>query len=103
MTLIQEIAVGSLKGQVAIITGGTRGIGRATAERFAAEGANVALCARSQDALDQAAKEIEAAHGTKAMGISADILDASAMADFVKRVGERFGRIDILVNNAGGS
>ncbi len=95
--------MGSLSGQVAIITGGTRGIGRATAERFAAEGANVALCARSQEALDQTAKEIEAAHGTKAMGLAADILDASAMADFVKRVGERFGRIDILVNNAGGS
>ncbi len=95
--------MGSLTGQVAIITGGTRGIGRATAELFAAEGANVALCARSQEALDEAARQIEKAHGTKAMGIAADILDAAAMADFVKRVAGRFGRIDILVNNAGGS
>ncbi|HYH41452.1 MAG TPA: SDR family oxidoreductase [Burkholderiales bacterium] len=95
--------MGSLKGQVAIITGGTRGIGRATAELFAAEGANVALCARNQEALDQTARELEQAHAVKAIGIAADILDATAMADLVKRVGERFGRIDILVNNAGGS
>ena len=93
----------SLNGQVAIITGGTRGIGRATAELFAAEGASVALCARSQEALDQTSRELEAAHGVKTFGITADILDPTAMADFVKRVGERFGRIDILVNNAGGS
>lgn len=95
--------MGTLQGQVAIITGGTRGIGRATAELFAAEGANVALCARDQAALDAAAAEIAKAHGTEAMGLSADILDAEAMKAFVAKVGERFGRIDILVNNAGGS
>jgi 3-oxoacyl-[acyl-carrier protein] reductase len=95
--------LGSLEGQVAIITGGTRGIGRATAELFAAEGATVALCARDQHALDETARELERAHGRKAIGIAADILDPSAMAEFVHKVGERFGRIDILVNNAGGS
>ena len=95
--------MGSLKGQVAIITGGTRGIGRATAELFASEGASVALCARSQEALDETSRELERTHGVKAVGIAADILDPMAMADFVTRVGERFGRVDILVNNAGGS
>ena len=95
--------MGSLKGQVAIITGGTRGIGRATAELFAAEGGTVALCARDQKALDETANALAKAHGTQAIGMAADILDASAMNNFVQRVGERFGRIDILVNNAGGS
>ena len=95
--------MGSLTGQVAIITGGTRGIGRATAELFAAEGARLALCARDQTALDEAARHLADTHGVDALGIAADILDADAMQAFVQRVGERFGRIDILVNNAGGS
>ena len=95
--------MGTLTGQVAIITGGTRGIGRATAERFAAEGAALALCARDQAALDETVRQIAAAHGSRALGIAADILDAAAMNAFVERVGEHFGRIDILVNNAGGS
>ena len=95
--------MGSLDGQVAIITGGTRGIGRATAELFAASGAKLALCARDQNALDETAAQIAAKHGTEVVGIAADILDAAAMKAFVDRVGNDFGRIDILVNNAGGS
>jgi 3-oxoacyl-[acyl-carrier protein] reductase len=93
----------TLEGQVAIITGGTRGIGRATAEFFAAHGAALALCARSQDALDEAAGQIEKAHDVKVFGRPADILDAGAMKQFVNDVAARFGRVDILVNNAGGS
>ncbi len=93
----------ALDGQVAIITGGTRGIGRATAELFAASGAKLALCARDPKALDEAAAQISAAHGTEVLGIAADILDARAMHEFVERAGNRFGHIDILVNNAGGS
>jgi len=95
--------MGTLDGQVAIITGGTRGIGRATAEMFAAHGATIALCARSQEALDEAAKQIGGAHGVKVFARSADILDPAAMADFVHQVTDRYGRVDILVNNAGGS
>jgi 3-oxoacyl-[acyl-carrier protein] reductase len=95
--------MGTLDGQVAIITGGTRGIGRATAEMFAAHGAILALCSRSQEALDETAKQIGGRHGVKVFGRSADILDAAAMADFVKQVTDRYGRVDILVNNAGGS
>src|SRR5688572_29296537 len=86
-------AMGTLDGQVAIITGGTRGIGRATAELFAAHGATLALCSRIQEALDVAAKQIGAAHGTKILARSADILDPAAMADFVQQVGTRFGRV----------
>jgi 3-oxoacyl-[acyl-carrier protein] reductase len=95
--------VGSLSGQVAIITGGTRGIGRATAERFAAEGATLALCARDQSALDDTVRELTRKHRVEGLGIAADILDGDAMRALVQRVGEHFGRIDILVNNAGGS
>jgi 3-oxoacyl-[acyl-carrier protein] reductase len=95
--------VNTLTGQVAIVTGGTRGIGRATAELFAAEGATVAICARDQKALDQTAAELAAKYRCAVLGAAADILDAQAMNAFVARVGERFGRIDILVNNAGGS
>jgi 3-oxoacyl-[acyl-carrier protein] reductase len=94
---------GTLEGQVAIITGGTRGIGRATAEFFAAHGATLALCARSQDALDEAARQIGGKHGVDVFGRPADILDAAAMTRFVADVAARYGRVDVLVNNAGGS
>jgi 3-oxoacyl-[acyl-carrier protein] reductase len=99
----EEHHVGDLKGQVAIITGGTRGIGRATVELFAAHGADLALCSRDQAALDATAAEITKAHGTRVLGLAADILDAEAMTKLVQRVGEHYGRIDTLVNNAGGS
>jgi 3-oxoacyl-[acyl-carrier protein] reductase len=92
-----------LEGQVAIVTGGTRGIGRATAEAFAREGAAVAICARDAVALQRASEEIGVKYGVGVLGLAADILDAHAMREFIERVGDRFGRIDILVNNAGGS
>jgi 3-oxoacyl-[acyl-carrier protein] reductase len=92
-----------LEGQVAIVTGGTRGIGRATAEAFAREGAAVAMCARDAVALQRASEEIGGKYGVAVLGLAVDILDAHAMREFIERVGDRFGRIDILVNNAGGS
>jgi 3-oxoacyl-[acyl-carrier protein] reductase len=92
-----------LEGQVAIVTGGTRGMGRATAEAFAREGAAVAMCARDAVALQRASAEIGGKYGVGVLGLAADILDAHAMREFVAHVGDRFGRIDILVNNAGGS
>src|SRR5688572_10978277 len=95
--------MGTLDGQVAIITGGTRSIGRATAEMFAAHGATLALCSRSQESLDQTARELVDAHGVQVLARSADILDGKAMADFVNETAGRFGRVDVLVNNAGGS
>lgn len=95
--------MGRLDGKVAIITGGTRGIGRATAELFAAEGANLALCARSQGALDRTARELTERYGSRVLARTADILNRAAMERFVGDAGSEFGRIDILVNNAGGS
>ena len=91
-----------LKGKVAAVTGGTDGIGRATALRLAQEGAKVAICARRQEPLDQTAAEIRKT-GAEALAVSADMGKAADVERFMKSVIERFGRIDILVNNAGTS
>jgi len=91
-----------LKGKVAAVTGGTEGIGRATALRLAQEGANVAICARRQEPLDNVAAEIRKA-GANVLAVSADMSKAADIERFMKAVIERFGRIDILVNNAGTS
>jgi 3-oxoacyl-[acyl-carrier protein] reductase len=91
-----------LKGKIAVVTGGSDGIGRATALRFAREGANVAVCARRQEPLDQTAAEIRKV-GAQVLALSADMSKKADIDRFIKAVIERFGRIDILVNNAGTS
>jgi NAD(P)-dependent dehydrogenase (short-subunit alcohol dehydrogenase family) len=91
-----------LKGKVAVVTGGTEGIGRATALRLAQEGARVAICARRQEMLDKTAAEIKK-RGADALAVAADMSKAADVERFMKAVIERFGRIDILVNNAGTS
>jgi NAD(P)-dependent dehydrogenase (short-subunit alcohol dehydrogenase family) len=96
-----------LTGKVAIITGGSDGIGKAAAASLAAEGARVVICARRAEKLDQAAAEIMAglpagAQG-EVVGIPADVRDAAQIKQLFAKTIERFGRIDILVNNAGTS
>jgi NAD(P)-dependent dehydrogenase (short-subunit alcohol dehydrogenase family) len=91
-----------LKGKIAVVTGGSDGIGRATALRFAREGADIAVCARRQEPLDQTAAEIRKA-GAQVLALSADMSRKADIDRFIKAVIERFGRIDILVNNAGTS
>ena len=91
-----------LKGKVAAITGGTEGIGRATAMRLAREGAKVAICARGQEKLDNTAAELKKA-GAEVLAVSADMSKAADVERFMKAVIDRFGRVDILVNNAGTS
>jgi len=91
-----------LKGKVAVVTGGTEGIGRATALRLAQEGAHVAICARRQEPLDKAAAELRK-HDPEALAVAADMSKAADIERFMKAVVGRFGRIDILVNNAGTS
>src|SRR5688572_7703749 len=91
-----------LTGKVAVITGATEGIGRATALKLAREGAQVAVCARRQEPLDKTAAEIKKAGG-EVMAVSADMSKAADIERFMKAVVDRFGRIDILVNNAGTS
>ncbi len=90
----------SLEGKAAIVTGGSKGIGRAIALAFAEAGASVALAARGQEDLDRAAKEAEAAGG-RALPVVTDVSDPEAVQNLVDRTVEAFGTVDILVNNAG--
>ena len=89
-----------LSGQVALVTGGGRGFGRAFALELAKAGAAVGITARTQSQLDETLKLVEASGG-QAIAFSADVTDKNAMAKVVARLEERFGSVDILVNNAG--
>jgi NAD(P)-dependent dehydrogenase (short-subunit alcohol dehydrogenase family) len=91
-----------LKGKVAVITGGSQGIGRATALRLAAEGASVVIAARGRELLDRVAAEIRAAGGRVAV-VQADVSRVEDCARLVDETLKAFGRLDILVNNAGTS
>ena len=88
------------KGQVVVVTGGGRGIGRATALEFAAEGATVVLAGRRMDALRTTAAEVGDAGG-KAMVVRCDVVIEEQLRALVDRAIKKYGKIDVLVNNAG--
>lgn len=90
-----------LKGQKAIITGGTRGIGRAIAEALAAEGCNVAICARKEDEVKEAVQALEA-HGVSVFGETVDVGDGAALKDWVTAAADALGGIDCVVSNVSG-
>jgi NAD(P)-dependent dehydrogenase (short-subunit alcohol dehydrogenase family) len=92
----------SLAGRTAVITGGSRGIGRAIAGAFAAAGASVAICARGPESLDLAVADLRAA-GATAIGVPGDATDFDDAVRTVNAAVEAFGTVDILVNNAGGA
>ncbi len=90
----------SLEKQVAIVTGGSRGIGRAIALAFAGAGADLVLAARGEDALERTAQEVRAL-GRAALPVVTDVADPAAVRRMVGRAVEEFETLDILVNNAG--
>ena len=90
----------SVAGQNVIITGGSRGIGRAIAEGFAARGANVLICSRTQESVETALKEMNDA-GLKADGVACDVSDEQQILTTVQTAISRLGHIDTLVNVAG--
>ncbi|HEY8490044.1 MAG TPA: SDR family oxidoreductase [Dehalococcoidia bacterium] len=90
-----------LAGKVALVTGGSEGIGKATALELAREGARVAICARRQEVLEAAAAEIRRETGGEVLAVPADVRRAEDVERFVRESYRRFGRIDVLVNNAG--
>ncbi len=92
----------SLKGQVALVTGGSRGIGRETALGFARSGADVAVASRSLEDLEKVAGEIKAI-GRRSLAVAAHVGRMDQIKGLVDKVVQEFGRIDILVNNAGTS
>jgi 3-oxoacyl-[acyl-carrier protein] reductase len=96
-----EIMSKNLEGKVALVTGGSRGIGAATAEALARDGATVAISySASSDKAEAVVKAITGAGG-KAVALKADQADPKAVAGLVEAVAKKFGRLDILVNNAG--
>lgn len=90
----------TLSGKVAMVTGGTRGIGRAIVERLLAEGAAVALCGMSRASVEKAAAEL-AAEGRSVVAEIADIRKLDDVRRFFQTVDERLGTVDFLINNAG--
>jgi NAD(P)-dependent dehydrogenase (short-subunit alcohol dehydrogenase family) len=89
-----------LRGRKAIVTGGSKGLGRAIAEDLVREGADIAICARHGDEVQRAGKELKA-FGTTVLAEPADVTDPGQVTKFLRGAAEAMGGIDILVNNAG--
>src|SRR5437867_6965836 len=89
-----------LEGNVAIVTGGGRGIGKATALLLAETGCDIVITARTKKELEETAEEIEK-KGREVLVVQGDIRDKNVVRNVVKKALEKFGRVDILINNAG--
>jgi len=92
-----------LSGKVAVVTGGSEGIGRAAAQSLGREGASVVVCARRADVLRQATSAVAEATGAQIVPVQADVSRAADVERVIQTAVDRFGRLDILVNNAGTS
>ena len=90
-----------LTGKVAIVTGSTKGIGRAMVQGLAESGAKVVISSRKQDLCDEVAAEVAASTGQETLGLACHVGDWEGIPSFVEAVIARFGKIDVLVNNAG--
>lgn len=92
----------NLQGKVALVGGGSRGLGRACVHRLAEEGVAVVLCARTAEEVERAAKEVRTATEAETLAVTADLSTPDGPKRFVHAALERFGRVDILVHNTGG-
>ena len=91
-----------LKDKVAIIGGGSKGLGRACAEVLAEEGVKIAICSRTREDLEQAAAEIRDTTGAEVLVFAGDLDKYDSIRDLISTTVDRFGRLDIMVNNSGG-
>lgn len=98
--ILRELRHMSFRNRVALITGGSRGLGLVLARQLAAEGARLVLLARDGEELQRAVADV-AARGAEVLGVPCDVRSQDAVDSAVKRVIDRFGRIDLLINNAG--
>ena len=99
--MLPGIRLFDMTGQTAIVTGGSKGLGKAMAAGLASAGANIALISRNRSEAESAAKEIADTYKTNAIGLQADVTQQTEIESMVQTVSEKFGRIDALVNNAG--
>jgi NAD(P)-dependent dehydrogenase (short-subunit alcohol dehydrogenase family) len=90
-----------LEGKIAVISGGSVGIGLAIAEALAEEGTHLALCARDESRVNEQAQAIAGKFGVRVIGVKADVSKAEDVAAFAQKVEDTFGGVDILINNAG--
>src|SRR5688500_12160087 len=91
-----------LKGRVAVITGASKGIGKAIARGLAAEGVHIVMMARGKEALEQTAEQVRREQGVRVLAVPADIRDAAAVKAAADAAKAEFGTVHIVVNNAGG-
>lgn len=91
----------NMRGQVAVVTGASKGIGKAIAEALAAEGVNLALCARGADLLEATAEELQQRHDVRVLPVSVDLSSLDGVRSLVRQTVSHFSSVDILVNNAG--
>jgi 3-oxoacyl-[acyl-carrier protein] reductase len=91
-----------LRGKVALVSASSKGLGRAIAEELAAEGANLVICARGEDALRQTAESIRKSSGVTVVDVMADVSGQSGIDRVAKTALDKFGKVDILVTNSGG-
>jgi len=91
-----------LKGKVAVVGGASKGLGRACAQALAEEGANLAICSRSQVDLERAAQEIRSGTGVEVIAFAGDLDHHETIRKLIAATVDRYGRLDILVNNSGG-
>ena len=91
----------NMRGQVALVTGASKGIGKAIAESLAAEGVNLAICARGAEMLEAVAADLQERHDVRVLPVSADLSSLDGVRSLVQKTVSHFSTVDILINNAG--